>query len=247
MVDFVTQYIETRQPPDFRHFHYRAPLELRGQGKLHVMAAGRRGDSYAARLARIDWQSLYETMDGFLLMEDLKAQWEEQLRPDYVLIDARTGHSEVGGICTRQLPDTVVVLFIPNEQNLAGLKQVVAAIRAEARTPTKKEVGLEFVASNVPALDDEEAILKSQLRRFSKELGFHRAHVIERYDSLHLMNQSIFVRSRPASRLAKQYRALTRKIVDRNIEDREAALRILSRDVASPGTSVPVGYRRRLG
>jgi hypothetical protein len=46
-------------------------------------------------------------------VDSQSSQWEETLKPDYVLIDSRTGHSEIGGICTRQLPHTVVVLFIP--------------------------------------------------------------------------------------------------------------------------------------
>ena len=74
---------------------------------------------------------LYEKRDGYLLFEDLKAQWEQAINPDYVLIDSRTGHTDTGGICTRQLPDAVAILFFPNEQNLRGLTKVVKDIRAE--------------------------------------------------------------------------------------------------------------------
>ena len=63
---------------------------------------------------------------------------EKTLEPDYVLIDSRTGHNEVGGICTRQLPDAVTILFFPNEQNLFGLKKVVSDIRNEAKGPRRK-------------------------------------------------------------------------------------------------------------
>ena len=61
------------------------------------MAAGRRDADYGQKLAAIDWQHLYGQMEGYLFIEDLKSQWAERLKPDYVLIDSRTGHTEVGG------------------------------------------------------------------------------------------------------------------------------------------------------
>jgi len=231
IVDYVTHYVSHGTTPDLKSFVYQADIPLRQGGTVWIMPAGRRDASYGARLASIDWQDLYTNRDGFLLLEDLKLRWTEELKPDYVLVDSRTGHTEVGGICTRQLPDTVAVFFVPNEQNLSGLTGVVQAIRDEEKQNSGKKINLEFVASNVPNLDDEEEILQSMLRRFSRTLGYDKATTIERYDSLHLLNQSIFVTSRPKSRLSKQYRRLLHQIVEHNLEDREAALRVLSRSL----------------
>ena len=231
IVDYVTHYLSHGTTPDLKSFVYQADLPLRQGGTVWVMPAGRRDASYGAKLASIDWQDLYSNRDGFFLLEDLKLRWAEDLRPDYVLVDSRTGHTEVGGICTRQLPDTVAVFFVPNEQNLSGLTGIVQAIRDEEKRSSGRKINLEFVASNVPNLDDEEEILHSMLRRFSRTLGYDKATTIERYDSLHLLNQSIFVTSRPKSRLSKQYRRLLQQIVEHNLEDREAALRVLSRSL----------------
>jgi MinD-like ATPase involved in chromosome partitioning or flagellar assembly len=229
VVDYVRSYLRNGKPPDIKSHVYRAPLALREGGAIWVMPAGRRDAEYGARLAEIDWQKLYGQHEGFLMMEDLKLRWQEEFAPDYVLIDSRTGHTEVGGICTRQLPDTVALFFIPNEQNLAGLTGIVQAIRGEENSPGGRKINLEFVASNVPALDDEEEILKSMIRKFSKSLDFERPHTIERYDSLHLLNQAIFVSTRPRSRLSRQYRRLMQTLIEHNLEDRDAALRILYR------------------
>lgn len=234
VVDFVTDYIESGTPPDFANYHYRAALSSKDGGELWVMPAGRRDSQYATKLASIDWQQLYSEMDGFLLLEDLKEQWAEHLKPDYVLIDSRTGHTEVGGICTRQLPDTVVVLFIPNEQNLAGLVGVVESIRREEKRTERRPINLEFVASNVPNLDDEEEILKRMMKVFSKRLEFARWSKIDRYDSLQLLNQSVFVLKRPKSRLAHQYRKLLQRIEDNNPDDSAAALRVVSAQLSDP-------------
>jgi hypothetical protein len=75
------------------------------------MSAGQRDGGYGTKLATIDWQRLYAERDGFLLFEHLRQEWARHLRPDYVLIDSRTGFSEESGICTRQLADAVVLGF----------------------------------------------------------------------------------------------------------------------------------------
>lgn len=240
IVDYVRHYVKHGSPPDIKPYVYRAPIALREGGALWVMPAGKRDSDYGARLAEIDWQELYSQREGYLLIEDLKLRWKEEFAPDYVLVDSRTGHTEVGGICTRQLADTVAIFFIPNEQNLAGLTGVVQAIRDEESADGGKKINLEFVASNVPTLDDEEQILNSMLKKFSKTLEYERAHSIERYDSLHLLNQSIFVDSRPKSRLSRQYRRLLQHLAEHNLEDRDAALRILFR---SPQVRQPRFYQ----
>jgi MinD-like ATPase involved in chromosome partitioning or flagellar assembly len=247
IVDFVTRYIQTGTPPAFEEYVYEAPISnsTKVSGKLWVMPSGKRGPEYGAKLAKINWQTLYDKQEGFLLFEDLKSQWQEYLNPDYVLIDSRTGFTEVGGICTRQLPDLVVMLFIPNEQNLLGLLPVVAAIREQNKTPAAKEIAIEFVASNVPTLDDEEDILQTLMVRFGKALhdkkesvldsprGLYRFPIIQRYDSLQLLDQSIFVLKRPKSRLAKQYKSVMRTLIEANLGDREGAIDYLKRQLHS--------------
>ena len=141
------------------------------------------------------------------------------------MIDSRTGHTDTGGICTRQLPDAVAIFFFPNEQNLRGLTKVVRDIRAEASEPRNKEIDLHFVMSNVPDLDDEDRILEDKIESFQRQLEFRRElAVVHRYDSLSLLNQIVFTKDRPRSRLSREYRNVVREIVRRNLVDREGAL-----------------------
>ena len=189
-----------------------------------------RNDTYAATLGQIDWVDLYERRDGYVLFEDLRKQWSRAVQPDYVLIDSRTGHTDSSGICTRQLPDSVVILFFPNEQNLRGLTQVVRDIRAEADEPRRKNIALHFVMSNVPDLDDEDLILKDKISAFQEQLGFQRdPMVVHRYDSLSLLNQVVFSKDRPRSRLAHEYSEIVREISIRNWNDRDGALEYIQR------------------
>lgn len=226
IVDFVTRYLDTGQAPHVENYVYRSDIVgADGGGELLVMPSGSYSRSYATRYAEIDWAKLYAERDGFLLFEDLRQQWNKFLELDYVLIDSRTGHTDTGGICTRQLPDAVVILFLPNEQNLRGLRGIVRGIRAEGKPPRNKAISLHFVMSNIPDLDDEDGILEDHLKDFRKVLRLRDyPHVIHRYDSLELLNQAVFVRDRPKSRLAKEYRELLTKIIRLNPGDREGAL-----------------------
>ena len=229
VIDFVTRYLDSGQAPDVTDYIGACPEIGDEGGQLCIMPSGR-SDSYSANFNQVDWAELYDRRDGYLLFEDLKEQWNQVLRPDYVLIDSRTGHTDTCGICTRQLPNSVVVFFFPNEQNLRGLAEVVRDIRSEADGPRNKTIELHFVMSNVPDLDDEDQILENKIHAFQKQLGFRRKPmVVHRYDSLSLLNQAVFAKDRPKSRLAKQYGAIVQEISARNWEDRDGALEYIRR------------------
>jgi cellulose biosynthesis protein BcsQ len=227
LVEFVSEFRKSHRAPEVTNYTALCRHESKG-GQLWLMPAGRQDDTYSARLADIDWQHLYAKEEGYLLFEDLKEQWRRTIKPDYVLVDSRTGHTDVGGICTRQLADAVVALFLPNDQNLVGLKQVVDAIKHEVEAPQEKKILIHFVLSNVPDLDDEKGILQRHVDAAKTMLGYSElAATIHHYDSLDLLDQVVFAEDRPKSRLARQYAELTNAIVRGNLRDREGALSYL--------------------
>ena len=229
IIDYVGEYLDSGQAPSVERFISETSGARECDGSLWIMPSGR-AENYVSSFNEIDWGRLYADHDGFLLFEDLKAQWCKTLEPDYVLIDSRTGHTDTGGICTRQLPDAVVIFFFPNEQNLRGLTKVVQDIRSEALEPRNRSIELHFVMSNVPDLDDEDRILDEKKAAFQRQLEFGRDPlVVHRYDSLSLLNQVVFVKDRPRSRLAKEYLRIVSEIALRNTADRDGALDYIRR------------------
>lgn len=226
VVDYVTDYAASLSSPNVTHYVEDCTCNLPSiEGKLWIMSAGLKNPTYPVRLNDINWLDLYESKDGYLFFEDLKNQWKQYLNPDYVLIDSRTGHTDIGGICTRQLPDAVALMFFPNNQNIDGLISVVADIRAEAKSVPSKAINMHFVLSNVPDLDDENGILHGLLDRAQHELNFDEpAAIIHHYNSLNLLSQTVFTQARPRSKLTQEYRTLTKAIVGGNIQDRDGAL-----------------------
>lgn len=226
VVDFIHTYLRDGSAPNASEFIHRCSFTNAADSnllELDVMPAGDQSPAYGESFAKIDWRELYEERNGFLLMEDLREQWAN-LGYHYVLIDSRTGLTDVSGICTRQLPDSVVTIFFPNEQNLVGLTDMVRSIRLSTARPRPPQ--LLFVASRLPRLDDENGVLERWLERFKAELAYsgQQFRKLEQYDSLALLDQDIFVLSRPKTGLAKQYRELSKLISQLNNEDADGAL-----------------------
>lgn len=222
IVDYVTDYMESGAAPDFRD--YLIEKNLNGHS-VWLMPAGLQDRDYARRLNSIDWLALYRDRDGYLMFEDLKQQWEEAFSFDYVLIDSRTGHTDVGGICTRQLPDANVLMFFPNDQNIMGLREVAENIRSETDRASERKIHIHFCPSNVPDLDDEDLILQRHFDRAMDRLKYKEpSSIIHHYNSLALLDQKIFVKDRKKTRLADEYRKLVDAIASENLEDRSGAL-----------------------
>lgn len=227
LIEYVSEFMRTNEAPDVTNYLYRSDRIGGNGGELWIMPSGCDRPGYQAMWRQIDWLDLYKNHNGFLLFEDLKQQWEHICKPDYVLIDSRTGYTDTAGICTRQLPDAVVTLFFPNDQNLLGLKDIIQDIRTEKPSSERDRITIHFVASNVPDLDDEEQILEKILTRFRNELEMDNNCIIHHYNSLRLLRQDLAVKELPKSSLAKEYRKLTDQIVERNVRDRDGALKIL--------------------
>lgn len=96
--------------------------EQPGPGKLLMLTAGRRSKPHFAQYAQavltFDWQDFYENWGGELYLDWLREQFEGMA--DVTLIDSRTGVTELGGVCTYQLADVVVMFCTPNEQSVDG-------------------------------------------------------------------------------------------------------------------------------
>jgi len=219
LIDFVTDYRLTKAAPDIRNYVYQPDVPGL-KGKVWVMPSGRQDRDYGHRLHGIDWARLYAEEQGYLLFEDAKQQWASELRADYVLIDSRTGHTDVGGICTRQLPDAVCLLFFPNEQNRRGLEVVLRDIHREA-AESSRPIHTYLVASNVPYVDDEDRILSQRLAEIRRTVGRPPDTTIHHYDSLALLEQVVFTIQRPETRLAKEYRQLARVVTRENLQDKD--------------------------
>lgn len=89
--------------------------------RVSLLAAGRLDARYAERVGRLDLVGMFHKCP-----EALEA-FREILAVDrtFILVDSRTGVSEVSGLTTALLADAIVAMFAPNRQNLDGLIDVL--------------------------------------------------------------------------------------------------------------------------
>ncbi|MCP4699578.1 MAG: hypothetical protein GY862_22425, partial [Gammaproteobacteria bacterium] len=104
--------------------------ETANGGSLSLISAGRRAGrdfpGYANRIRGFDWNDFYTNWDGELYFEQFRRELEASA--DIVLIDSRTGVTEMSGVCTYQLADVVIMLVAPNQQNLNGTEMIAQSL-----------------------------------------------------------------------------------------------------------------------
>ncbi|GAA3201126.1 FxSxx-COOH system tetratricopeptide repeat protein [Actinocorallia longicatena] len=101
-------------------------------GTLDLLTAGRQNRDYSS-LISMDWDHFYRELGGGQFFDALGTDMRAHY--DYVLLDSRTGLSDVADICTIHLPDVLVDCFTLSEQSIEGAANVARQIddRYEAR------------------------------------------------------------------------------------------------------------------
>jgi hypothetical protein len=107
---------------------------------------------------------------GFMALLDLQARLAEELKPDYLLIDARTGVTELGGLATTVLADTVVCMFVANQESLDGTLTVAEALKAAPRLADQKPIRVVPVLSRTAGKLPEDERFAGGIKRLL-ELG----------------------------------------------------------------------------
>jgi hypothetical protein len=140
---------------------------------LYLIRAGCQDARYAARLAKLDWQALFDACPAlFATFAAVLAQ-----RFSHVLVDAPSGCGDGASVCTTLLPDRLLLLFSPNRQQLQGLQALVARVTDYRRS--QEELARPLLLYPVPTrIDDSAAELAARWRRG------HPAHGIAGYQPL---------------------------------------------------------------
>ncbi|MFF9588904.1 FxSxx-COOH system tetratricopeptide repeat protein [Streptomyces sp. NPDC014646] len=134
-------------------------------GTLDFVSAGRQNREYSATVSTFDWDNFYDRLGGGhffdALRDDMKANY------DYVLIDSRTGLSDIADICTVHLPDVLVDCFTLSDQSIDGAASV-------ARQISERYTGRPIAIYPVPMRIDEGEKEKADAGRALARLKFDR-------------------------------------------------------------------------
>jgi len=100
-------------------------------GRLDFLSAGRQNRDYSAAVCSLDWDNFYDRLGGGRFFRAMREDMKQ--RYDYVLIDSRTGLSDVADICTIELPDVLAVCFTLSDQSIEGAANVARQISSRYR------------------------------------------------------------------------------------------------------------------
>ncbi|WP_427165678.1 FxSxx-COOH system tetratricopeptide repeat protein [Streptomyces sp. C1-1] len=97
-----------------------------GTGRLDYISAGRQDRNYSSIFSQFNWNLFYEKQYGGQFLDALCAQLRRGY--DYVLVDSRTGLSDISDICTIHFPDVLVNCFTHNDQSIEGAAAVARRV-----------------------------------------------------------------------------------------------------------------------
>ncbi len=215
VVEYATEFENTKRAPDISQFVHACDLESKPRGKLWIMPAGKKDTAYNSCRAKLDWVRLYDSGLGAPFVENWKAAIARHCQPDYVFVDSRTGLTDVGGICTLHLPDLVVMVFGLNEQNVHGVAAVAKTIRESELSHLPQ---IHYVASPVPNLPrDKKGPLVQRLTAATERLGAKVESAI-RYAHIAALTERLFVLDPDfeSSPLVSDYERLLDRLIDYN-------------------------------
>jgi len=142
-------------------------------GKLRLLTAGwregpERFAQYANAVQSFDWADFYASYRGQAYFEWLRESLCAPDVADIVLIDSRTGVTEMGGVCTRHLADVVTVLSAPNRQNIQGASMVARSFIGLSEQPWRGRRPMQVVM--VPSrIDGSSHLVKSVFEPMFRE------------------------------------------------------------------------------
>ena len=219
LVEYIGRFIDSNEVAPIDEFVFDIS-QPKSQGSVLMMPAGRKDENYQALMSRLDWKFLYRQKSGFLFVENLKAAIREKYAPDYVLIDSRTGLTDVSGICTLQLPDAVVLLFSLNNQNVNGTSQIYNSIRFNKLNRSVKTL---LVASPIPDVPQSIEIRRERFENARKCIGA-APDLILPFDPFMAFQETIAGDSQSQA-LMKGYDELTTLVIGSNATDTLTLLR----------------------
>jgi tetratricopeptide (TPR) repeat protein/cellulose biosynthesis protein BcsQ len=128
--------------------------------QLYLMRAGRLDDTFPERLAAMEWETLFHRCPA--LFRCFAERLSRHFR--YVLVDSRTGRTDVAGICTTLLPRKLVLVFTPNRQSLEGVQALVKRATTYRRSHEDEQRPL-MVYPLPSRMEMDDSSLRAQWRR----------------------------------------------------------------------------------
>ncbi|MGL2994612.1 KGGVGR-motif variant AAA ATPase [Flavobacterium sp. TSSA_36] len=122
-------------------------------GSIKLIPAGDiYSNEYWKNLSSINWKDLFysEENNGVNLLLHLKELIKIDLKPDFILIDSRTGITDISGIAMTLLADSVVTLAANNDENISGTARIIKSLMNNENNLLGRLPKIHFVLTRIP-------------------------------------------------------------------------------------------------
>jgi hypothetical protein len=126
---------------------------------------------YPSKLNELDWSLIFsDKRDGVAYFQLFLDRIKQELSPDVLVIDSRTGFTEIGGLCTQQLADETVMLSSMANESIKMTRHLAKVIReSEISKQLHKSVETKVVVCRVPRPRDIEKLKARCCKEFEVE------------------------------------------------------------------------------
>jgi MinD-like ATPase involved in chromosome partitioning or flagellar assembly len=155
ILDYILNYqLKNEDPGDVQKLCLQVPISKEKLDiPLFLIPAGQYlTEYYFKQLNDLDWSLIFsKERNGVAFFQQFLARLKEEVEADFVIIDSRTGITEIAGLCTQQLADEVVILSSLSSESIKVTKHIKDLIHHSQITKALgKEIEVKVVVSRVP-------------------------------------------------------------------------------------------------
>ncbi|ACK66817.1 ATPase involved in chromosome partitioning-like protein [Rippkaea orientalis PCC 8801] len=159
LLDYILQFQETNQDPNnLKEISCKVPFdETENKTNLWLIPAGQYlSEDYYHKLNKLDWGLIFsDQRDGVAFFQQFLKHLEQEFKADFVIIDSRTGITEIAGLCTQQLADEVVMLSSMSSESIRVTKHIKQLIEnSQVASTLGKSIDVKVVVSRIPQPDN---------------------------------------------------------------------------------------------
>lgn len=162
LLDYILDYQQQNSnPATIEEISLQVPIESsKGIAPLWLIPAGQYlYEEYYKKLNQLDWNLIFsDKLDGIAFFQQFIVRLKKEFKADFLIIDSRTGITEIAGLCTQQLPDEVVMLSSLSSESIKVSKHIKQLIQQSSLAKAlKKSIDVKVVVSRVPKPEDLES------------------------------------------------------------------------------------------
>lgn len=153
IVDYIHDFVVTKEvPKSIKDCVETLQTSSKNPPIQFIPAGNVSSPEYWKKLAAINWNDLFykEDSEGVPFFLDLKEKIKRELDPQFLLVDSRTGISEMSGITMSLYADKIVIIAVNNDENLIGTRDIIKSISNPENIFFGKPPEIIFVLSRIP-------------------------------------------------------------------------------------------------